>query len=61
MEAEIKAGPLAGDIQEAARLLSISTGTLKNLISSGDLKSIKIMRRRLIPVDELKSLLKTGQ
>jgi len=37
-------------VQEAARRLSIGTTTVKRLIATGELRSVLIDRRRLVPV-----------
>ena len=45
--------PLLSPKREAARALGISIRTLENLIALGELKSIRVGRRRLIPTAEL--------
>jgi len=37
-------------VQEAARRLSIGTTTVKRLIATGELRSVTVDRRRLVPV-----------
>jgi excisionase family DNA binding protein len=45
--------PLLSPKREAARALAISVRTLETLIALGELKSIRVGRRRLIPTAEL--------
>jgi len=45
--------PLLSPKREAARALGVSVRTLETLIALGELKSIRVGRRRLIPVTEL--------
>jgi hypothetical protein len=49
--------PLLVDRREAARLLGISPGTIDNLRLRGELKSVKIVGRRLFDVRDLDSLI----
>ena len=44
-------------INEAARRLSVSPGTIKNLVFAGKLRSVKILRRRLIVAEDLRTLI----
>ena len=44
-------------INEAARRLSVSPGTIKNLVVAGKLRSVKILRRRLIVAEDLRILI----
>lgn len=46
-------GRLLHDIAEAADLLSITPRSLERLISSGELASVKLGRRRLVPHEAL--------
>ncbi len=50
-------GPIAVSPAEAARLAGISRSSLYKLLSSGDLPSFKLGKRRLIRVDDLDALL----
>lgn len=50
--------PLLVSCNEAARLLGISRQTLEKLILVGDMPSIVLRRRRLIPRDFLEQLAK---
>ena len=51
---------LAFCVEEAARLIGVSRATLYVLISAGELRTIKIRKRRLVPRDALLELLATG-
>jgi excisionase family DNA binding protein len=53
-----EAPPLLVSCNEAARLLGISRQTLEKLIYVGDVPSIVLRRRRLIPRDFLVTLAK---
>jgi excisionase family DNA binding protein len=48
--------PLLVSIPDAAKLLSVSRTAIYQLVSSGELASLTIGRRRLIPVSALRSL-----
>jgi excisionase family DNA binding protein len=48
---------LALDIREAARRLSLSPRTVAALVSTGELQSRKVGRRRIIPVSALEKFL----
>jgi excisionase family DNA binding protein len=47
-------------VEEAARLIGISRATLYVLISTGDLTTIKVRKRRLVPRAALLKLLAAG-
>lgn len=49
--------PLAVDIREAARLLSVSPRSIRRYIESGRIRALRIGRRILIPVEGLSELL----
>jgi excisionase family DNA binding protein len=51
---------LAFCVEEAARLIGVSRATLYVVISAGDLRTVKIRKRRLVPRDALLELLATG-
>ncbi len=51
--------PLAVDIREAARLLSLSPRTIRRAIHQGRLRAVRVGRRLLIPVAELGRLMET--
>jgi excisionase family DNA binding protein len=55
---EIQTLPLLVSCDEAARLLGISRQTLEKLIYLGDVPSVVLRRRRLIPRDFLVTLAK---
>jgi len=48
----------AYSISEAQQLCCLSRATIYKLIGTGQLKTIKILGRRLIPVEAIESLLK---
>lgn len=48
---------LTASVPDIARQLCLSERTIHRLIKSGELPSIKIGRRRLVPVKKLKSWL----
>lgn len=52
--------PLAVDVREAARLLSVSPYTLRRYIRCGRVPSIRLGRRVLIPVAALQALAQPG-
>lgn len=52
---EVPADALAYSVDEAAARLSVSKGTLENLIASGELKSFLVGRRRLVSRAALES------
>jgi excisionase family DNA binding protein len=52
--------PLAFCVEDAARLIGVSRATLYVLISTGDLATIKIRKRRLVTRDALLKLLAVG-
>ena len=52
--------PLAFCVEDAARLIGVSRATLYLLISAGDLRTIKIRKRRLVPREALVELLAVG-
>jgi excisionase family DNA binding protein len=45
--------PLAVDIREAGRLLSLSPRTIRRHIRSGRIKAVRFGRRVLVPMEEL--------
>lgn len=52
--------PLAVDVREAARLLSLSPHTIRAYISKGRIRAVRVGRRVLIPVVELERLVREG-
>ncbi len=48
--------PLAVDVSEAARLLSVSVFTIRRMLRDGRLQPIHIGRRVLVPLESLQSL-----
>lgn len=51
---------LAVSVDSAARSLGISRRSLFNLIARGEIRSVKIGGRRLIPVAQLHELVERG-
>jgi excisionase family DNA binding protein len=51
---------LAFCVEDAARLIGVSRATLYVLISTGDLRTVKIRKRRLVPREALLELLAVG-
>lgn len=51
---------LAYGIEEAARAIGVSRGHLYELIARGEVRSVKLGDRRLIPTDELRRVLSTS-
>jgi excisionase family DNA binding protein len=51
---------LALGVEEAARLIGVSRATIYVLIARGDLRTIKIRKRRLVPREALVELLAVG-
>ena len=47
-------------VQQAAQALSVSTGTVVNMINQGVLNTVKIMNTRRIALDEIRRLVATG-
>lgn len=47
-------GPYLVDRREAARLLSVSPGTIDNLRLRGELPSVKLLSRRLYDIQDLR-------
>jgi excisionase family DNA binding protein len=50
------AEPMLISVESAAERLSVSRSTMWSLVSAGSVPSIKVGRRRLIPVGELRAL-----
>jgi excisionase family DNA binding protein len=50
--------PLAVDIREAGRLLSLSSRTIRRHIRSGRIKAVRVGRRVLVPVKVLTEMVK---
>lgn len=49
--------PLCLRLDEVAARIGVSPRTVSRLIASGDLPSITVLRRRLVPVDALEAYL----
>lgn len=61
------AGPMSSNLQpqlisisEAAQLLGVSRRTVHNLLVAKELRSVKIRRRRLIPLGSILALARAG-
>ncbi|MBS1941291.1 MAG: helix-turn-helix domain-containing protein [Bacteroidetes bacterium] len=48
---------LSVSVEEAARMLGVCRGLVFRLLREGQLKSVRIGKRRLIPAEELKAFL----
>jgi excisionase family DNA binding protein len=51
---------LVYSIQEAAQACGLSRATIYRLIAAGNLRTVKVGARRLIPVDSIETLLREG-
>jgi excisionase family DNA binding protein len=51
---------LAVTVSEAARLTSLSRGTIRNYARVGRIKVIKVGRRTIVPIATLQDLVRTG-
>jgi excisionase family DNA binding protein len=51
---------LAVTVSEAARLTSLSRGTIRNYARVGRIKVIKVGRRTIVPITTLQDLVRTG-
>jgi excisionase family DNA binding protein len=49
---------LATDVVRAARMLAVSPGTIRALLRRGQLRSLRIGRRRLIPLCDIHALVR---
>lgn len=56
----IPADRLAVTVSEAARMTSLSRGTIRAYARAGRIKTVKIGRRRIVPVAALKDLVREG-
>jgi len=54
--------PLLVDVRQAAKLMNISAGTVRNLVLRGELRPVRLGRRVLFSVEELRRFiaLRTG-
>jgi excisionase family DNA binding protein len=50
--------PLSVSFAEAAKLLSVSPNTVRRHAKSGILKTVRLGRRRVVPFDALRDLLR---
>ena len=51
---------LAVTVSEAARMTSLSRGTIRAYAKAGRIKSVKIGRRRIVSIATLKDLVREG-
>lgn len=58
---EQQLGPLAVSVDEAARLLAVSRDLVYDLVATGELVSVRLGRRTVIPVIALQELIATGR
>lgn len=52
---------LMASVDEAATALDVSRSTIWNLIKDGEIQTVKIRGRRLVPLTELRRLAGVGQ
>jgi excisionase family DNA binding protein len=52
--------PLSVSFAEAAKLLSVSPNTVRRHAKDGRLRTIRLGRRRVVPFDALRELLRPG-
>jgi excisionase family DNA binding protein len=52
--------PLSVSVDDAARLLGVGRSTMFSLLESGDVRSVKVGARRLVPRRALEELLAAG-
>ncbi len=55
---DLSVPPLAYTVQQAASALALGASTVYELVASGALKSVRIGRRVVVPVDECAAFLK---
>lgn len=53
--------PLAYSLDRAAALIDLSRRSLYRLIDSGELRTVKLGRRRLVPAHELERLVRPAE
>jgi excisionase family DNA binding protein len=51
---------LSVSIKQAAALLAVSPNTVRRHIAAGKLASVRLGRRRVVPLDSLKELVRVG-
>jgi excisionase family DNA binding protein len=52
--------PLSVSFKEAAEITSVSRSTLRRYAKGGRLRTVRLGRRRVIPFDALKDLIREG-
>lgn len=58
MESTVEIEPIVYDARQAARYINISLRKLDELCAGGDLRPVRIGRKRLFPREQLQGLLK---
>jgi excisionase family DNA binding protein len=53
--------PLSVSLKEAAKLLSVSPNTVRRHAKSGILRTVQLGRRRVVPFDALKDLIRARE
>jgi excisionase family DNA binding protein len=61
MDAQTDTQRLAYSLEESAQAIGLSRRTLYNLIEAGSLRTVKLGRRRVVPVEELTRILADAQ
>jgi excisionase family DNA binding protein len=51
---------LAVTIAEASRMTSLSRGTIRGYARTGRIKTVKVGRRRIVPISALENLVRSG-
>lgn len=51
---------LAVSVSEAAKMTTLSRGTIRSYARSGRIKAVKVGRRTLVPVTTLRNLIREG-
>jgi excisionase family DNA binding protein len=54
----LPATPISISIKESGAVLGVSANTVRRLVAAGRLPSIRIGRRRLVPVEALKEMVR---
>jgi excisionase family DNA binding protein len=60
MSHQVQAGPVMLSVPEAAEQLGVGTTKLKQLVAGGELASVTIGRRRLVPASSLRAFAATA-
>ena len=57
---EMATDRLAVTIAEASRMTSLSKGTLRSYARTGRIRTVKVGRRRIVPISALENLVRSG-